>query len=84
MSPRVTRSVLVVLLAGGVYLALLPWATCAFSLGRWVSDVARICAFGSGNPEFDRTVPHSLWPYLVVAAIYLAAAFWVGRTKRVG
>lgn len=69
------------LLLGGAYFAALPWAGCAFSLGRWVPDVARICTFGTGNPAF--VVPGPYWPNLVIAALYLAAAAWVARTRRI-
>ena len=73
------RAGLVVLLLGGAYLAARRWLECAFPLGlrSWSLDFSRICTFGSGNPAFDQTGPGPLWPYLIVAAIYIIAAAYV-------
>lgn len=83
MSPSLLRVGLVVLLLGGAYFASLPWAKCAFSLPGWVSDLLRICTFGTGNPVFDQLGPGALWPYPLAAAIYVLAAVAVTFTRRV-
>lgn len=78
--PRAIRAVLVLLLLGGAYLALEPWVTCASALGgRLTSEMVRVCTFGSGFPDF----PAPRWPNVVVSLVYLAAAVWVARSKRI-
>jgi hypothetical protein len=67
------------LLLGGAYLAVLPWANCAFALGSWNPDMARFCTFGSGIAGF----PRPLWPNVVGALIYIGAAAWTARTRRI-
>lgn len=78
--PRVIRAILVVLLFGGAYFPLQAWLHCASAVGgRLTSDMARVCTFGTGIPGFGQ----AMWPDLVVAAIYVGAAAWVARTKRI-
>jgi hypothetical protein len=86
MNPRLLRAGLVFLLLGGAYFAALPWTSCAFPLGLrgGAPDLLRICAFGTGNAAFDRQGPGPLWPYLVVAGIYVLAALAVTLTRRIG
>lgn len=43
---------------------------------------ARI-VFGSGNPAFDGDGPGKLWPYPLVAAMYIVAAVTLMLTRRV-
>ena len=74
---RLVRSGIALLLAAGAWLAMLPWIDCAFALGGWHEDLARICTFGVGIPGFG--TPH--WPNLVLAAIYLATAIWIANTR---
>jgi hypothetical protein len=84
MNPRLLRAGLVVLLLGGAYFAALPWTSCAFPLGlRGAPNLLRICTFGTGNAAFDRQGPGPLWPYLVVAGIYVFAALAVALTRRI-
>ena len=84
-NPGFLRAGLVVLLLGGAYLAALPWTSCAFAFGpRWVPDLVRICAFGTGNVAFDRTGPGPLWPYLLIATIYFFAALAAALPRRIG
>jgi len=72
------------LLLGGAYFASLRWFECAFALGgRFSPDLARVCAFGTGNPAFDAQAPGPLWPRLAIAVAYLAAAVWLLVSKRV-
>lgn len=69
------------LLVGGADLALQPWITCASAVGgRLTSEMVRFCTFGSGFPDF----PEPRWPNVVVSLVYLVAAVWVARTKRIG
>jgi hypothetical protein len=78
------RAGLVLLLLGGAYFASLPWTSCALPLGlRWEPVLFRICAFGTGNAAFDRQGPGPLWPYLVIATIYVLAALAVAFTRRI-
>lgn len=80
--PPLIRAILVLLLIGGAYFALQPWVTCAFGLGwsrSWTADLPRLCTFGFGIPSF----PPANWPSLVVTAIYIGAAMWVARTRRI-
>jgi hypothetical protein len=44
----------------------------------------RICTFGTGYAAIDQMGPGPLWPYPVVAAIYVAAALVVAFGRRVG
>src|SRR5207244_3704690 len=79
MNPGFRRAGLVVLLVGGAYFAALPWINCAFGLRFWAPDLIRICTFGTGVEAF--TGPGALWPYLLIAIIYLFAALGVALTK---
>ena len=79
MNPGFRRAGLVVLLVGGAYFAALPWINCAFGLRFWAPDLIRICTFGTGVEAFPG--PGALWPYLLVAIIYLFAALGVALTK---
>ena len=67
------------LLVGGAYFAAQPWLACAFPFGpgRWYLESWGLCAFGTGNPAFDRTGPGPHWPSLVGAAVYVIAAAYV-------
>ena len=82
-NPGLLRLVLVVLLLGGAYFASRPWTTCASAIPGWNADLIRICTFGSGNPSFDAHSPGPLWPYPLVAAIYILAAVAIALTRRV-
>lgn len=82
--PLLLRAALVVLLLGGAYLALRPWTACAFSNPPgWSVDMTKLCSFGSGNPAFDAVGPGQLWPYPLIAGIYLVAALTLLFTRRV-
>ena len=78
------RAFIAVLLVGGAYLAARRWLECAFPPGipAWSPELARECTFGFGDQIFDRGGPGPLWQYLLVGAIYVIAAAWVLRTKR--
>jgi hypothetical protein len=83
----VPRALIVILLVGGAYFAARRWLECVFPLGisrGFYPEMAGFCAFGTGYPSFDQSGPGPLWPYLIVAAIYVIAAVWVMRTKRLG
>ena len=69
-TPGIQRAAVVLLLLGGAYLAIRPFAGCAFPFGRCELDFARICAFGFGSADADRYGPGPQWPYVVVAGIY--------------
>jgi hypothetical protein len=86
ISPRAARVALAVLLVGGAYFAAQRWLQCTFPLGpsRWYPEMWGVCSFGFGDPAFDRGGPGPLWPYVAIAAIYVIAAIWVVRTKRLG
>ena len=81
--PLLLRGALVVLLLGGAYLALRPWTACAFTLPGWSVEMMRLCSFGSGNPTFDADGPGQLWPYPLIASIYVVAALTLLFTRRV-
>ncbi len=75
----VVRSGIALLLAIAAWLAMLPWIDCAFALGGWREDLARICTFGVGIPGFG--TPR--WPDVALAATYLTAAIWIANTRRI-
>lgn len=79
--PMLLRAALVVLLLGGAYLALRPWTNCAFSLREWNLEMMRLCSFGTGDAKFD--APLRLWPYPLIAAVYLVAALTLMLSRRV-
>ena len=85
-SARVQRVGLVILLLGGAYLAVRPFVACAFPFGMsgpgLGASFAQLCAFGSGNANFDRGGPGPLWPYVLVAGLYVWAAIAVALTGR--
>ena len=73
------RVVVAALLAGGAYFAALPWTNCVFALRSLHLDLLRICTFGTGNPAFEG--PGPLWPYPLIAAIYVVAALAVALMR---
>ena len=80
-----SRLLIAVLLLGGAYFAARRWLDCVSPLGLsrgFYPEMARLCSFGTGNPAFDQGGPGPLWPNVVIAAIYVIAAVWVVRTKR--
>ncbi len=82
-NPGLVRLALVVLLLGVAYFASRPWTACAFALPGWNADLIRICTFGSGSPAFDAHGPGPLWPYPLVAAIYVLAVLAIATKGRV-
>jgi hypothetical protein len=71
----------VLLLLGGAYWAALPWLGCELTFARDLLGMTRFCTFGTGIAGFQGG---GFLLNLVVGLTYVAAAFWVASTRRLG
>jgi len=74
--------VLTFLLAWGAYWAALPWLDCwRPSFGLVGLPMVRYCTFGVGGTG---ALKEGLYPNVLVAALYVAAAAWLGYRTAFG